>query len=93
MVPRAQAAARYHLDGGFAAALLGEEGVFFSDDMDDGPLLAPAAQTNVRYLANHGHDPAVGRKSPSSSCTGRTPAAARACAARDWWTKRPPWPP
>ena len=62
VVPRAQAAARYHLDGGFAAALLGEEGVFFSDDMDDGPLLAPAAQTNVRYLANHGHDPAVGEK-------------------------------
>lgn len=62
VTPRAQAVERYHLDGGFAAALLGEEGVFFSDDMDDGPLLAPAAQTGVRYLANHGHDPAVGEK-------------------------------
>lgn len=62
VTPRAQAVERYHLDGGFAASLLGEEGVFFSDDMDDGPLLAPAAQTGVCYLANHGHDPAVGEK-------------------------------
>ena len=42
--------------------LLGGDGVYFCDGMDEGPWLAPAAQSGVRYMANHGHDPARGEK-------------------------------
>ena len=62
VVPRAQAVERFHLDGDFAAVLLGGDGVYFCDGMDEGPWLAPAAQSGVRYMANHGHDPARGEK-------------------------------
>lgn len=57
-----EAIERYHLDGGFAAVLLGRPGIYFSNAMDAGPFCLPVEESGMRYRANHGHDPRHGEK-------------------------------
>ena len=57
---RAQAAERFHLDGGFALVLEGADGVLFRDEWESPGLLTPLASAGLTYRANHGHDPRRG---------------------------------
>lgn len=60
VLSRDEARRKYHVDGDFAAVLLGESGIYFDNSFGPGPLLEPVEASGLPYRANHGHDPALG---------------------------------
>lgn len=62
MISAENARERFHVQGDFAAVLLGKEGVYFHNAVDPGPLSLPVEESGLHYRANHGHDPALGEK-------------------------------
>lgn len=62
IISRKETKEKYHLDGDFAAVLLGKPGVYFHNAMDTGAALLTSEQAGIAYKANHGHDPHTGEK-------------------------------